>query len=279
MTTVELTVLEAGSCEQLEHFVLRTRSTRKLRFPALYAMIRHPRHGVVLFDAGYSRHVLELCESWPERAYVLTLPVSLPEEDDPVHKLRSLGVAPEDVGHIFLSHFHIDHVGALRDFPRAQFVYRDTAWLAVRGLGRVAGLKRAFMGGLIPDDFEDRGRPFGASDYRPLADTYSPFESGFDVFGDGSLIAVDLPGHATGQVGLFVQTGDETVFLSADACWTTRSYADNVLPARIAGAVFDSWDDYRTSLSRLHRFHELHPEIPILPSHCQQAWDAWRSRR
>lgn len=276
MTKVELTLLEGGSCEQFEYFVLRNRVTRKLRFPALYALIRHPQRGVVLFDAGYSCHVLEIAKRWPERLYTLTLPIALPSEDEPVNKLAALGISPSDVSFIFLSHFHVDHIGALRDFPHAQFIYARSAWESVRSLGRVAGLARAFMPGLIPDDFESRGRGFGTDDFIALDERYSPFSRGFDVFGDGALLAVELPGHAVGHVGLFVETKQERIFLCADACWTTRSYAENILPVRAVGAVFDDWCDYARSLERIHQFHARHPSVRIVPSHCQQAWEAWR---
>lgn len=273
MTHVNLTILEAGSCEQLETLVLRTKTTRKLRFPAIYALIRHPERGAVLFDAGYSAHVLELTRRWPERIYTLTLPIDLPAEDDPKQKLQALGVAPDDVKHVFLSHFHVDHVGALRDLPCAEFIFHEPAWDAVKDLGRVAGLRKAYIGALIPDDFDRRARPFTSTDFGELPDEYAPFERGFDVFDDGSLIAVELPGHAAGQMGLFVQTEEERVFLCADACWTSRSYAENILPARVAEAVFDDWDDYARSLELVHRFHEQHPEVRVIPSHCQRAWE------
>ena len=38
-----------------------------------------------------------------------------------------------------------------------------------------------------------------------LDDEWSPFTHGFDLIGDGSLIAIPLPGHTAAQMGLVVR--------------------------------------------------------------------------
>lgn len=53
----------------------------------------------------------------------------------------------------------------------------------------------------------------------------SPFEQGYDLFSDGSVFAIALPGHAKGQYGVvFQDQNNETVFLCADACWSMGYY-------------------------------------------------------
>ena len=278
MREVRLTILEAGVCHQLEHLVLRTGRPRMLRFPAMFAVIEHPTAGVILFDTGYSRHLFEQTTRWPERLYTLLLPVALSAEDEATAQLARMGIGVEDVGHIFLSHFHVDHVSALAAFPRATIIHSREAWEAVRGLGRWEGLTRAFMAGLIPSDFDARARPFGVESMEPLGAEYAPFARGFDVLGDGTLVAVELPGHAAGQVGLFVRAqGVGEVFLIADACWTSRSYRENRLPHRIAALIFDDWGQYADSLTKIHHFHRRRPEVPIVPSHCEEAITAIRA--
>lgn len=99
------------------------------------------------------------------------------------------------------------------------------------------------------------------------------------MFGDGSIIAVDLDGHATGQVGVFVNTQERgEVFLCADACWTSESYRSNQLPHPITSLIFDDWNAYADSLGKVAALHRRRPELPILPSHCQEAWETWNRR-
>ena len=45
-----------------------------------------------------------------------------------------------------------------------------------------------------------------------------------DLFGDGLLHLVCLPGHARGQIGLLIKLASRYLMLLADACWTV----DNV---------------------------------------------------
>lgn len=40
----------------------------------------------------------------------------------PADAVRSLGIAPEQVGHVVLTHLHFDHAGNIGDFPQAEVV-------------------------------------------------------------------------------------------------------------------------------------------------------------
>ena len=76
-------------------------------------VVRDPRSA----EAEYGRHV------YP------TLPVVLPGHEL-IAQLAALGVAPSDVRHVILSHFHIDHTGELRHFrhARVSIQAREHAW-------------------------------------------------------------------------------------------------------------------------------------------------------
>ena len=95
------------------------------------------------------------------------------------------------VDRIVLSHFHPDHVGSLRDFPDVPL------WCSRAAYERRGGLLRGCLDALLPSDFGRRVR----------------FIENPDLFQDGSLVAVPLPGHAHGQIGL--RSGN--VCLCADA--------------------------------------------------------------
>ena len=69
---------------------------------------------------------------------------------------------------------------------------------------------------LMPDDFEARGL---ALEDLPLVEC-AGLGPAYDVAGDGTLLAVPLPGHAAGQCGLLCQLkGGTRVLLCADAAW------------------------------------------------------------
>lgn len=272
---VEMQWLAAGYCRHPEFITIRGGTRRSVAFPAGFALIRHPRHGYILFDTGYSARFFEETRRWPALLYRLTTPVTFREEDSAVNQLRRQGIEPEEVRHVVLSHFHADHVAGLRDFPRARLLYKREAYDAVKDLGPFASVKSGYLPGLLPEDFEQR------SLYAEEAEPYYfpenvPFASGSDLFGDGSLIAVDVPGHAAGQIGLFLRTASGEIFLCADAVWSSRAYRERRKPHAAARLIMANAGQYEDSFERLCRLHRLYPQVEIIPSHCGEALRRWR---
>jgi glyoxylase-like metal-dependent hydrolase (beta-lactamase superfamily II) len=206
LTSVDLQLFDAGYCRHPQLVVLRNGSLKPMVFPSMFALIVHPTAGVILFDTGYSLKFFELTQRFPERLYALVTPVTLASEDCATEKLDTVGIAASDVRHVIISHFHADHIGALGDFPRATYWFHQQAWDAVRSLGRWRSVLKGFLSELVPPDFLQRSRPIQAAEAIALPDRYAPFRQGYDLFKDGSLQAVELPGHACGQLGVFLQT-------------------------------------------------------------------------
>jgi len=272
MSSVTLTLMVAGHCVHPEHAVLRNWRARPMQFPATFALIEHPRRGPILFDTGYSRAFLDATQRFPERLHRMVTPVTLRPEDHAAQQLRARGIRPEDVELIIASHFHGDHVSGLADFPRAKVLFCDAAWRAVGHLRGLRALRRGFLPALIPADFDRRATPIELEGFVALPPECAPFERGVDLLGDGSAWAVLLPGHAAGQIGLFVrESRGATVLLCADACWTSRSYREQRMPSAAARLLFDDWHAYRHTLADLARLHHARPEVVIVPSHCAEA--------
>ena len=148
-------------------------------------------------------------------------------------------------------------------------------WQQVRGLSRWSGVLDGFLPALLPGDFTDRLH--FADDCRPveLPAWLQPLATGFDLFGDGSVIAVPLPGHSRAQMGLlFKDVADRIRFLVADACWSLPACRDGALPARLTGAIFADTKRYRSTFSALRKIALRESAISLLPSHCGQSWRA-----
>lgn len=272
MSRLTLRVLSGGHCVHPEHVVLQNGSLRPLRFPSLYAVLEHPTEGLSLFDTGYCSHFVEATRPFPERLYAWVTPVTVRPEDTAVYQLGRLGYAPTDVRQVFVSHFHADHISALRDFPRARFRFWPEAFAAVKRMGRVKALSKGVLPALLPVDFEGRSEPL-TDGLATLPALFAPFRHGLDVFGDGSCWAVRLPGHASGQLGLFVtHTDGRRVLLAADACWTRHGFEVQARPHPVTHLLFDAPDDYYATLARLADLHAAQPELLIVPSHCEHTF-------
>lgn len=261
-------LFQTGYCLQLERISRSGGAWRTIRFPATAALIHHPNLGSILFDTGYGRAFFAATDPWPYRLYRLTTPVHCPPEADLAAQLRRQGIAPESIRHIVLSHFHADHIGGLRDFRAATFHYLDDAYLAVAGLSGLPALLRGFLPALLPPDFAQRSRPIGLDRQTRLPQELEPFTQGYDLFGDGTLWGVPVPGHAKAQMGLFFQAGQQPVFLCADAAWSSEAYESNLLPHPLANLIMDDRQAYATTLQRLHQLHRNQPDLWIIPTHC-----------
>lgn len=271
MNTVKVSIFTAGFCTCPEHIAIQGGQRGNIRFPAMFALFEHPTFGAMLFDTGYSYRFFEETRRFPNRLYRLLTPVTLREEQLAVNQLSRLNLRPTDITKIFISHFHADHIAALGDFPRAKYVYLPQAFDSVRNRRGLAALSRAHLPGLIPTDFLQRAEPLPVSGLKPLPPEFKPFTHGFDLLGDESLLAVELPGHAAGQMGLFARdkSGDAYFFV-ADAAWLRRSICENRPPHRIANLLFPDPRAYRATLASLNAFQANWPHVRIIPSHCEQ---------
>lgn len=133
-------------------------------------------------------------------------------------QLRRLGYEPSDVTVIGVSHLHSDHTGQAASFPRARLIMdrRDFEALA-----------RA----PVPP-FADPAtlRPWlGAGAAKTL------ITGDHDVFGDGSVVMVALPGHTHGNHGLLVRLARTGPLLfSGDALHTSEQLTKRTMWASSA---------------------------------------------
>lgn len=278
--SVQLHLLRVGACRHLACMAARGAGWHWMDFPALCGLIRHPQRGWLLFDTGYAEHFFTATAQWPERLYRSTLPVALPAHETLASQLHRHGLTPDDIGHVIISHYHGDHVAGLRDFPRARFFASaadTTHCLGLQGKRWRATLQ-AQLPGLLPPDFTHRWQAVEHCPRRDLPGWLSPFAQGFDLFGDGSLLAIHLPGHSHGQLGLFLpDAGGRPVFLLADACWSLPALQDDRLPARLTGFLQAGRRDYRHTFHALHRLSRQEPALTLLPSHCPVAWEIFHA--
>jgi len=275
-TNVELHLGAAGFCTHPEFLTIRGGSLRPVPFPAGFACIIHPVHGPMLLDTGYSSRFFKETAHLPNALYRHITPVVYREEDSAVQFLARLGLNASDIRYIILSHFHGDHIAGVRDFPEAQLIYLPKAYDAVRSLGPVAAVKAGFLSGLLPGDFADRSLPLMRQPERwTKASEGFPFSEVYDIFGDGSLLGVEVSGHAEGMIGILLSTGEQDYFLCADTVWSSRAFREQRRPHALAGIIMSDRSEYRKNFDKLVRLHQQFPEIRIVPSHCLEALSAW----
>ncbi|MEM9102635.1 MAG: MBL fold metallo-hydrolase [Pseudomonadota bacterium] len=264
-----LEILKVGHCWHPEAMILRNCSLKKMQFPAYVGLLQHPSKGFMLFDTGYAKRFIDETHFSPEIAYRWITPMQLGCKEHLISQLSSKGIAPSDIKYIFISHFHADHISGLLDFPDAKYLCSKLAYQDIIQRGRLSGLLKGYLKKLIPLDFHKRCIFIEELKKINLLPSLSPFIDGYDIFRDGSLIAISLPGHAAGQYGLFCVDSEQGIFLVGDAAWTKDAYEKNIYPNPLAYLIMESRKRYIETLDNLSQLYASGHGIKIIPSHCE----------
>lgn len=236
-------------------------------FTASGILVRHPDGDLVLIDGGASTAFHEEIQVYEgeDRAFMETVvgllapKVSLPEA------LAALGHDAGELDRFVATHVHIDHVGGVMDLPDLPVLMpQPEIDLLRRGLDEI-------LFEVVPAHAE-RLAPIA----RPLPFTGGPvagFEESADLFGDGSVLLVPMPGHTPGSLGALVALADGRRILHVgDAVSTVQQIAEDVGKS----PPMDRTDsDPAAALEIVHRLHALaaeDPDLAILPAHDREAW-------
>jgi N-acyl homoserine lactone hydrolase len=197
-----------------------------IELPVISALLRHPQ-GNVLFDTGCHPAVAEDPASrWHGMEKIMT-PI-MPKGENVLTGLGAIGVAAEDIDVVICSHLHPDHCGCNAFFKRATMMVHAREVEAARAPDAV---KWGFLAGEW-----DVGLPL------------DELSGERDVFGDGRIVLIELPGHTRGSMGARVALDRDGEFLLASDTVSLRSSLDTgKLPRNTwdADALLKSWDEVR----------------------------------
>jgi glyoxylase-like metal-dependent hydrolase (beta-lactamase superfamily II) len=197
--------------------------------------------------------------------------VSLVPGEEVVTQCSRLGISPEDIRHIVLSHFHADHMAGTHAFPNARIHCAKAGFDSACKGGRIGQVRQGILRALIPDDFVRRAQFFEDGKRISLPPAMQPFESGVDLFGDGALFAIELPGHCPGHWGLLVNDKHfGSHFMIADAAWSLDAVRRNVPPPALSTAFLGHTRRTRETLNKLHQLWKRNTDIRLTPYHCPE---------
>ncbi|MFT5742822.1 MAG: glyoxylase-like metal-dependent hydrolase (beta-lactamase superfamily II) [Paracoccaceae bacterium] len=222
----------------------------KLRLPVRWGLFEHPNVGWVMIDTGYMPAALSAPDrSLGLRIYSAALRAQLHEAGQPEVILARLGLTPADVAMVIVTHFHADHVAGLRSFVNARFVASGAAIAAVQARSYLGNMKRGVFGELVPADF--KARMVAIED---LAQAEAAGLMGGDIFGDGTVLAIPLSGHAEGHFGLLFPGQPRPFLYGVDAQWLMAAVTQNAPPGYPARLIFDDYAAGLVSVGRLRKF-------------------------
>lgn len=131
-----------------------------------------------------------------------------------VDQLAEIGVKPEQIGRIGISHWHFDHVGQASRFPQARLLIGKEDIALLRGPN--------------PPD-EDSVKAL--AHWLEGAGEVEEVSRDKDIFGDGSAVMIRLPGHTPGHYALLVRLASGPVLLSGDQYHFTEAVTNRGVPS------------------------------------------------
>lgn len=248
----------------------------KKKFYATWVLIKHPELGILLFDGGYNLLFDLVTKRWPDRLYRWVTPVNVRGEESAVAILEREGIQPVDVKYFIISHFHADHICALKDFPEATYICSRKAIQQLDALDGYAAVRRGLLKKLIPDDFKRRVI-FVEDISKVEVDTESQLTF-YLPFDQNTLRFVDLPGHARGMLGFHLKAGDRDILFATDAAWDRDAFFNNTLPSPIIKLFIDSWAEYKDTCRKLLLYMQNEPKTELLFTHCPQTLKCVKNR-
>src|SRR5437763_11489221 len=153
-----------------------------IELPVICVVLRHAR-GDVLFDTGCHPGVAEDPASrWHGMEKIMT-PI-MPKDENVLTGLKAIGIDADDIDVVICSHLHPDHCGCNAFFKRATVLVHAREIAAARA-------PDAIKMGFLASEW-DVGLPF------------DQLNGERDVFGDGKIVLIPLPGHTQGSIGALV---------------------------------------------------------------------------
>jgi N-acyl homoserine lactone hydrolase len=229
-------------------FLPAAEKSETIELPVSSALLRHGESNV-LFDTGCHPSVPEDPEGRWGGLAKLMVPIMQPGEHV-LTGLAGLGLQPDDVDVVINSHLHPDHCGCNAFFRKATFICHAEELTAARAPGAEAS-------GYLAADW-DHPMPVEAINGQR------------DVFNDGRVVLLPLPGHTPGSIGALTRLNRDGAFLLAGDTVSLRETLDTgIIPKNTWNA-----DALSKSLDEVRRIEAS--GATILCSHDAQQWDSLR---
>lgn len=192
---------------------------------------------------------------------VLRVAVTPPSDTVPtITALRELP-DPPTLDFALPTHAHWDHVGGLLDLPGLPVhLHRpEHTWAMAGPVAPVGGVRDSLRDRPV-DEYELDGPPI------------LTFTRSHDLFGDNTVLLVDLAGHTPGSVGVLVHSTHGWLLLAGDAAWHTLQIDRLRQKAAFPGEFVDA--DRTQAFHTLHRLHAARHLVTMVPTHDHTATTA-----
>jgi N-acyl homoserine lactone hydrolase len=155
-----------------------------------------------------------------------------------VEQLAQLHLKPDQITFVAVSHYHGDHIGQVASFPESTLLIGKGDWDVLNDAKPRPGVNPANIAHWIS----------GGGKVEPVSGDK-------DVFGDGSVIMLNTPGHTPGHHSLLVKLKDKgNVLITGDLSHFRENYESNGVPTfnTSRAETLASLDRFKQLATNLH---------------------------
>jgi len=214
--------------------------------------LEHPTRGTFLVDTGVARSIAQRSDAMPI-GWVVKQAMDLDALDVHVDTATWIERHGQPVRGVLLTHLHLDHILGLQDVPKTTPIYVGP------GEAQQVRFQHLFTRSTTSDNLEGFG---------PLQELTVPARRGapfgvLDLFGDGSVYGLHVPGHTAGSMAYVVRTPQGPHLIAGDGCHTVWGWEHDVEPG-----TFNADPELAAqSFEKLRAFARAHPKLRVHLGH------------
>lgn len=231
-----------GDCNIIKASGLTTPKSKWLWLPVSSYLIEHPK-GRILVDCGWHRDMS------PDGVYdkeaqikslgsriLYNINQGVIERGAAIdEQLAGMGLKTSDLDYVLLTHLDCDHANGLTQVADAKHIlvsHTEMEFAKKRSLVNRIRYQRKWWNGVNLTLFDWNS-------------TYGPFHHSYDLFDDGSVMMVNIPGHSDGLCAVKITNASgRFVLLFSDGGYATKSWKE-----MIASGVAEDKEQQRQSLA------------------------------
>lgn len=211
------------NCSLIKASGLITRKEDRLWLPVSCYLIEHPM-GKILVDCGWHRD-MSPNGVFDKKAQIKSLGSLLLykvnqgriEKGAAINEqLGRMDIKDKDIDYVLLTHLDCDHANGLKQVKNAKHILVSKDEVACAKKNGIVRYQKKWWEGVDMTAFDWNG-------------TEGPVHKSFDLFGDGSIKLINIPGHADGLFAVKItNTNGKYVLLFADGGYAEKSWKEMI---------------------------------------------------
>ena len=211
------------NCNLLKASGMTTPKKDWIWLPVSVYLIEHPK-GLILVDTGWHRDMspegvydkAAQIKSLGSRVLYNVNQGQIPLGEAVDEQLAAMDIKPADLDYVLLTHLDCDHANGLRAVKDAKHIIVAQEELDCARKNGFIRYKKKWWDGVDLQTIEWNG-------------TEGPAQKSFDLFGDGSVKMINIPGHCDGLCAVKITREDgKYVLLFSDGGYATKSWKEMI---------------------------------------------------